>query len=603
MKSSAPRLLLPGLCIFLLGIMVARLPVLITYVRGSIGTEDWDRAVREVHALISERYVEKPDAQALLRGAIDGMTRTLNDPFTEFIPPAEAAAFEKEITGRFVGIGATITIEDGWLTIVSPIEDSPAIKAGLRAGDRIVEVEGQSTKGLSSEGAVKKLTGEPDTVVHLTIERAGARLPVSITRRPVAARSVSGFFFDDGRQAWNFLIDPANRIAYIRMSQFTDTCADELVAAIDQAERSIGASGGTGRLSGIVLDLRDNPGGVLEQAVAIADLFLEKGTIVSTKGRPGVRKNETFAARPGGITDVSLVVLVSAASASASEVLAGALQDNNRAVVVGTRTFGKGLVQAIEGLESLPNGYLKITEQRYYLPSGRMIHRTDDAETWGVDPSPGFYVPLTDAEQRDALRARRAMETARPRGAPLPPGMPDQLTAKWYSPDWLVETLKDRQLGAALKAVQLKVAEGDWKPTGEPLPAGAQQASSIATRELKRLDVLRERLLRDLNAVDSRIATLESAAGAKAGDAAAQRPDDLWPDATDLTGGRIEVFDPTGQRVALLDITGPDVERWLLDAEVRPRGWKPPVTAGAQLAKGAASGDNPALNGPQGKAP
>ncbi|MBL8990929.1 MAG: S41 family peptidase [Phycisphaerae bacterium] len=569
----ASRLVLPAAALFLAGVFVARLPVLIAHAAGG---EDWTGAVGEVRRLIESRYVEPQESRELLRGAIDGMTRVLNDPYSEFIAPSDAAEFEKEITGRFVGIGATITIEDGWLTIASPIEDSPALAAGLRAGDRVVEIDGASTKGLSTADAVRKLTGREGTSVSIGLDRRPSpgepfvRSTVTITRRPVAARAAHGFLFDDARQRWNWLIDPAAGIAYVRLAQFTDTAAAELQQALAEAAS---AASRDRPLAGIILDLRDNPGGILDQAVAIADLFLESGEIVSTRGRS--RKGERFTAARGGLLDPVIAVLVNSASASASEVVAGALQDNQRAIVLGTRTFGKGLVQAVEPLESVPNGYLKLTEQRYYLPSGRMIHRTDDAATWGVDPSPGFYVPLSDAQQRDALRALRAMQVVRPPGAPLPPGMPRQVDARWFDPAWIETALKDRQLALALKAVQGRLSSGAWQPTGEPLPSGQDQATAIATRELRRLDAARERLLRDLSAVETRMSTLESAAGAAAA-RAISKPDDLWPDAMDLTGGRIEIFSSEGSRVALLDITGPDLERWLLDADVRPRGWRPP---------------------------
>lgn len=567
------RLVLPAAALFLAGVFVARLPVLIAHATGG---EDWTGAVSEVRRLIESRYVEPQESKDLLRGAIDGMTRVLNDPYSEFIAPSDAAEFEKEITGRFVGIGATITIEDGWLTIASPIEGSPALAAGLRAGDRIVEIEGESTKGLSTSDAVRKLTGRDGSSVTLTVDRRPAhgepfaRSAVTITRRPVAARAAHGFLYDDARQRWNWLIDPGAGIAYVRLSQFTDTAAAELQNALAEAAAAMP----NGRaLAGVILDLRDNPGGILDQAVAIADLFLDSGEIVSTRGR--TRKGERLAATRGGLLDPAIAVLVNSASASASEVVAGALQDNQRAIVIGTRTFGKGLVQAVEPLETVPNGFLKLTEQRYYLPSGRMLHRTDDAATWGVDPSPGFYVPLTESQQRETLRAIRAMQVVRPTGAPLPPGMPPLVDARWFDPAWLEGTLKDRQLGRALRAVQTRLASGAWQPTGDALPTGQDQATAIATRELRKLDAARERLLRDLNAVEARMGALESAGGAAAAHAQS-RPDDLWPDELDLTGGRIEVFNSDGSRIAQLDIIGPDLERWLLDAEVRPRGWTPP---------------------------
>jgi len=571
------------------GVFIARLPVTIEHVASLAGVRagepDWQAALADVRELIMERYVEKPDEAALLKGAIRGMTEALNDPYTEFIEPSDKAAFEKDLTGRFVGIGASVITRDGWLTIAYPLEQSPAYKAGLRPGDVVREISGKSTQGLAVDECVKLLLGEPGTRVTLSIARdglpEGQTLPVEIERGPIAARSVRGFRFDSASEDWDYLIDPKQGVAYVRVDQFTPGVASEFIAGLRSA----------GSARSLIIDLRDNPGGLMDQAIQIVDLFMDEGLIVSTKGRTG--EGERYEARKGSLGDVPVVVLVNQASASASEIVAGALADNNRAVVVGTRSFGKGLVQRVEPLFHVPDAQLKLTEQHYYLPSGRLIQRTDKSSVWGVDPSPGFYVPLSDEQQRTVWTLRREMETIRPpvmiEGARMqapPPERDRELaskvhgpSARWSDPDWVEQTAQDPQLAAALRAVQARLASGAWTPTGKPVP---DQPVAIATVELTRLEKERERLERFLTRLEDRIAAL--AEGRQAG--VNQRPTDLWDDPADLTGGRLDVFDRAGRRVASLDITGPDVERWLLDADV-----KPPARPGEQGAPGVAPAD------------
>jgi carboxyl-terminal processing protease len=306
-----------------------------------------------------------------------------------------------------------------------------------------------------------------------------------------------------------------------------------------------------GELKGLILDLRNNPGGVLQDAEAIADLFLESGTIVSTKGR-AFRENVTRAVKEGTLPEFPIAILINGMSASASEVLSGALVDNNRAITVGSRTFGKGLVQSVH---TIPNhGQLKVTEQTYHLPSGRSIHRTDDSVEWGVDPTQGFYVPATDAEVVDMIRVRReheAITAAKSNGA-----------SNWSDSEWIANTMKDKQLAAALKAVQVKLDTGEWKPTGGPLP----EITAAASQDLTRARAYRTRLERELGRVDRRIEGLETASGDK------EPVVDLWPDATEVAGGRVDVYDKEGKLVGKYKVEFADLERWLVDAGVKKEG-------------------------------
>ncbi|MFN0012454.1 MAG: S41 family peptidase [Phycisphaerales bacterium] len=579
MRKRAPALV----CVLflLLGAFLARLPSTIAALQSqftppSAAAVNWNDALRESHQLILDHYVSKPDTDALLKGALQGMTDALDDPYTEFIPPAAKDTFEKDITGRFVGIGASVGVQDGWLTIAYPLEDSPAYKAGILAGDRIIRIGDVSTKGFSVEDGVKHLMGEPGTRVELGVLRGylpdqgpEEEVRVAITRGQIAARSAKGFRWMAGRGSlgdWDYTLDAARGIVYVRLTQFTPTVASELQGVLRVLDPR-----------GLILDLRDNPGGVLDQAIAVSDLFLESGTVVSTKGRAG--DEQVYKARSGGaFAELPVAVLVNQSSASASEIVAGALQDNNRAIVVGTRTFGKGLVQRVEPLRTVPGAQLKLTEQHYYLPSGRLLQRTDDAKEWGVDPSPGFYVPLTDEQAVVLARVRREMDTIRPltsnpkwSGNQAPKATLYGDAAAWADAKWVGEALGDTQLAAALAAMQARLDAGgdataDWTPTGADAP---EEVNRIATSEMLQLGRVRERVLRQLARIERRMDAIDVGEEPKP---EALRLASLWADEIDLTGGSLEVLDKAGKRVALLDVTGPDVERWLLDAQVKPRG-------------------------------
>jgi carboxyl-terminal processing protease len=504
----------------------------------------------EAKHIITKEFYEEPNLDKLQEGAIKGMVEALDDPYTVYVPPSEKAEFNKELLGEYVGIGASVNVVEGWLTIVSPLEDSPAFRVGLMAEDRVVEINGTSTHNLPVDKCVEMLLGEPGTKVQLLVERKGARIPFEIERAPIKTRAVKGYHrADNDAESWMYLIDPARRIAYVRLTQFTPKCSEEVAAAL----LSVGAD--KGQLRGLVLDLRFNPGGLLNEAAEIADLFLKSGTIVSTKGRAFPEEVAT-AVEQGTLPEFPIAVLLNASSASASEVLAGALSENNRAIIVGTRSFGKGSVQTVRRIPS-NGGELKITGQGYYLPSGRSISRKDDSPTWGVDPSEGFYVPMSDPELIAMLDVRRKQEVLR---SSAEKSDANDQPANWTDTAWVLETLKDKQLTAAVRAMQGKIDSGNWTPTGEKV----DQAKAIASEELKRQSLLRDRLERELIRVDKRIAALE--------DAAPDAPKtDLWPDDLDLTGGIMEIKDKDGKVVVTLQITGNNLERWLVDADVKKK--------------------------------
>ncbi|MBF0529138.1 MAG: S41 family peptidase [Deltaproteobacteria bacterium] len=309
---------------------------------------------------IQQKYVEDTVPQDLIYGAIKGMLKTL-DPHSSFMTPEEMKDFQTETKGSFSGVGVELTMKDGLPVVVSPIEGTPAHKAGLLAGDQIIKIDGVSTKDMSLTDVVHRIRGQRGSKVVLTILHEGDRklLEVSIVRDVIPIRSVRSELLEKG-------------YAYIRISNFQGDTSENVEKAIKELQST------TPPLKGMILDLRNNPGGLLEQSVRVADHFLNGGLVVYTKGKVEDQSME-FKATHGTIAkDYPVVVLVNEGSASASEIVAGALQDHKRAVVLGAKTFGKGSVQTII---PLPDGSgLRLTTARYYTPSGRSIQAT------GIEP-------------------------------------------------------------------------------------------------------------------------------------------------------------------------------------------------------------------------
>jgi carboxyl-terminal processing protease len=368
------------------------------------------RLMVEASNLARKYYVDDIDNKQLYEDAVQGMLHGL-DPFSAFISAERLSEFQKRVKGSFGGIGIVIGMDGGWLTVISPIEDCPAFRQGIMAGDKIIEIEGKSTEGMSLDDAVKQLTGKPGTRVTFTVvhEIDLQREEFTVTREIIHIKTIKGMARDDEGH-WQYIVDEANGVAYIRLTSFTEDTVDDLHAALKDARNQ--------GMKSLVLDLRWNGGGMLDSAIRVADTFLSEGVIVATRGRndPEESKSATHA---GTITDLPMVVLVNGRSASASEIVAGALQDHNRAIVLGERTFGKGSVQRIFHLD---NGRcaVKLTVAKYYLPSGRCIHRTEGDEVWGVDPL--IKVPMTLEEYAAVILSRRDSEVLRVNGNGDRPG-------------------------------------------------------------------------------------------------------------------------------------------------------------------------------------
>jgi carboxyl-terminal processing protease len=309
----------------------------------------------DVFERVRADYVEKPDDSKLIESAINGMLSGL-DPHSSYMEPKAFRDMQVQTRGEFGGLGIEVTMEDGLIKVVSPIDETPAAKAGVMANDIITKLDEEQVQGLTLNQAVEKMRGPVNTKIKLTIMRKGQDKPieVSITRDVIRVRAVRSRMEDD--------------VGYIRISQFNEQTTENLKKAITDLQNQIPAE----KLKGFVLDMRNNPGGLLDQAISVSDAFLERGEIVSTRGR-NAEETQRFSARAGDlIKGKPVIVLINGGSASASEIVAGALQDHKRAAILGTRSFGKGSVQTIIPLGA-GNGALRLTTARYFTPSGRSI--------------------------------------------------------------------------------------------------------------------------------------------------------------------------------------------------------------------------------------
>jgi len=348
---------------------------------------------RDVFERVRADYVEKPDDGKLIESAINGMLAGL-DPHSSYMDPKSMREMQVQTRGEFGGLGIEVTMEEGLVKVVAPIDDTPAAKAGIMANDIITHIDDKQVQGLTLDQAVEKMRGPANTKTKLKIVRKGQDKPieVSITRKIIHVSSVRGRLEGDD-------------IGFIRVTQFSEQTSDTLKKAIADLSTQSG-----NKLRGFIVDLRNNPGGLLDQAISVSDAFLEKGEIVSTRGRVA-SETQRFNAHAGDLTKGKpIIVLINGGSASASEIVAGALQDHKRATVVGTRSFGKGSVQAIIPLGS-GNGALRLTTARYFTPSGRSI------QAKGISPDievlqdvPDDLKARTDTQGEASLRGHLKAE-------------------------------------------------------------------------------------------------------------------------------------------------------------------------------------------------
>lgn len=340
------------------------------------------RTLVDIHRQVSSNYVDPVDESKLRQGAIDGMLNEL-DPFSVYVPPAQQEAFDRALEGSFKGVGIQLNQnENGQLEVITPIDGSPAAKAGMMAGDIILKVNGEPIEGLRMPDVQKKIGGPLGSEVRLTVRHAtGEEAELTMTREEIVMPTIKGY----GRNTdntWDYYVCDDPKIAYIRVTQFTPDTFPTMAPVISQL-----VSDG---MRGLVLDLRFNPGGRLDQALQMLDMLVPRGTLLVTKGRnrPESRLDATGSS---AVPYFPMIVLVNEHSASASEIVAGSLMDNKRALVLGQRTYGKGSVQEVIPLDGKA-GELKLTVAYYYLPSGRLVHKKKDATDWGVQPQ--IVVPM-----------------------------------------------------------------------------------------------------------------------------------------------------------------------------------------------------------------
>ncbi len=342
----------------------------------------------DVFERVRSEFVEEVTDEELIRAAVEGMLQAL-DPHSSYMPPRDFKDMQVQTRGEFAGLGIEVTMENGLVKVVSPIDDTPASRAGILSGDMISHIDGEQVLGLTLSEAVERMRGPIDSEITITVLRESEPAPfdVHLVRNVVKIRSVRWRREDD--------------VGYVRITSFTEQTQDGLREGIAKLRHEIGD-----RMKGLVLDLRNNPGGLLDQAISVSDSFLDQGEIVSTRGRRS-DSAQRYNAELGDLTDgLPMVVLINSGSASASEIVAGALQDHRRAVVLGTRSFGKGSVQTIIPLPG--NGAMRLTTARYYTPSGRSIQAT------GIEPDitveRTLLEAVEDSDQRRESDLRGALD-------------------------------------------------------------------------------------------------------------------------------------------------------------------------------------------------
>lgn len=423
-------------------------------------------AVEQVEA----NYVRPVDRKQLLQDALQGMLEEL-DPHSSYFSDTQWNQFRKQIEGSFTGIGVSVEMDTTTkrLKVLAPLPGAPAYKAGILAGDQILAVDGKTTDGMTRDEVIEALQGRPGTDVELEVQHIGRdeSETITVTRSIIELPSVMG----DARKAddsWDFMLDKERKIGYVRITNFIENTARELRDALDE----LVADG----MQALIVDLRDNPGGLLSAGVEITDMFLDEGTIVTTKGR-NTQDKAYEAVGPGTYGDFPLVVLVNQHSASASEIVSAALQDHGRAVVVGQRTYGKGSVQNILPLEN-GSSILKLTVATYWRPSEKNIHRfqkeyeADSSEEWGVLPDEGMEVELIGEpylkwleyrQQRDLVSrlspSRLDGDNANDEGDDEAAAKPEVEPVADIQLDRAIEVLKEKLAENAVEAVQDRAAE------------------------------------------------------------------------------------------------------------------------------------------------
>ena len=387
-------------------------------------------------------YVEEPDDEELIESSINGMLNAL-DPHSSYLSAKNFRDMQVQTRGEFGGLGIEVTMENGLVKVITPIDDTPAARAGILAGDFITHLDGEEVQGLTLNEAVEKMRGGVNTEITLTVRRDGEEEPleISVVRDVIKIRSVRSRAEDD--------------VGYIRITSFNEQTEQGLERAVDGLREEIGST-----IKGYVLDLRNNPGGLLDQAIAVSDAFLDRGEIVSTRGR-NANDTQRHNARTGDITEgARVVVLINGGSASASEIVAGALQDHQRATIIGTRSFGKGSVQTIIPLGGT-GGAMRLTTARYYTPSGRSI------QAKGIDPDKLVEQEIPEDERSASERLGEANLRGHLQGEEEEEGAEEESGSSAFIPQ---DKEEDVQLQFALnflRSTEITTNTGDGAPASD----------------------------------------------------------------------------------------------------------------------------------------
>jgi len=430
---------------------------------------------------VERNYVKDISRRQLIEAAIKGVLREL-DPYSGYIGPDEMGQFHDTVESEFGGIGIRISTDNRQLRVLSPLVGTPAYKAGVLSGDRVVKINGESTKGFRIDDAVKRLKGKPGSDVTLTVIHPGKseEEEITIVRQMIQVETVLGDHREED-DSWSFVVDEGKRIGYIHLTAFSRGTAGELRKQLAKLKEA--------GIRGLILDLRFNPGGLLSSAIEVSDMFVPKGRIVSTEGRN--TKTRVWDAEGGDtFNDFKMVVLVNRFSASASEIVSACLQDHGRAVVMGERTWGKGSVQNVIELED-GRSALKLTTATYHRPNGKNINRLPDAkddDEWGVTPNDEYILKLNDQQVYELLAFRRLRDIVNPK-QPQPEEVPQPQESVKSDGEQAGESSEDQPPDAAPETETLPEGEQagessedrqpDAAPEGETLPQGEEPPGQI----------------------------------------------------------------------------------------------------------------------------
>jgi len=533
--SHRPRLM-PMMLVLLTTLAIVQFSIAIT---SSSPSYEWFDPLIDVRGVLVDRHLNVPDEEAMQQAAIAAMIESLDDPYALFVPDEKEKAFIKDLEGDYAGIGAEVRMIDGELVIFTPMDDSPALASGMRAGDVVEFIDDEPANNATIQALIERLTGPVGTEVQVDVRHTdGAKEKLTITRGHIQSPSVSGLIRRD--QEWSWSLDDVNGITYVRIRQFNETTPKELAKALDDAQQD-------GLLNGLVIDLRDNPGGALSAAIMISNMFLDQGTIVTVSGR--VDPQRSWDAQPEHILpDIPILVLVNRNSASASEIVAGSLQANNRVVILGTRTFGKGSVQEV--LELSSGGMLKFTTARYDLSNGRTIDKqlSKDKGLWGVDPNKGLVIRESIEELRERIESREPYII-------ITDNEPDTYVSG--DVNWLENTFNDHQLAQALLAIQTKLEVNQWPVLSQedPVVTGIREEVTALAKE-------RIAILKTLIDVDERLSSLHTELD--------EVDESLLPEDANLENALMTITDTDGNVIGSWRVKNGNIEAALDSLQLEP---------------------------------